>query len=119
MHIDIHEEGNIRIAEVTSEDIIITHAADGLDLLGNLYFQDVDRIILHEKNITPDFFDLKTGLAGELLQKFSNYKVRLAIIGDFEKYTSKSFRDFMFESNQRRQVNFLDTVAAAKERLAR
>jgi hypothetical protein len=52
-------------------------------------------------------------MAGEILQKFSNYRVRLAVVGDFERHTSKSVRDFIHESNQGKQVNFLPTVVEA------
>lgn len=97
-----------KIAEVISEDnIIINTTSDGLNLLGNLYYQGFDKIIIHEKNITPDFFDLKNGIAGEILQKFSNYRVRLVIVGDFSKYTGKSINDFMYESNKGTQINFM------------
>ncbi|MDD4645730.1 MAG: DUF4180 domain-containing protein [Bacteroidales bacterium] len=47
-----------------------------------LYYHGFDRMIIHEKNITPEFFDLKNRMAGEILQKFSNYRIRLAIVGD-------------------------------------
>lgn len=117
MEIEIHQINNIKIAEVTAENIVITNAEDGLDLLGNLYFQDVDRIIIQEKSITPDFFDLKTGIAGELLQKFSNYRVRLAIVGDFSSYQGKSIKDFIYESNKLGQINFVATQSEAIERL--
>lgn len=119
MHIEIHQLDGSKVAQVTAEDILINHAEDGLQLLADLYYQDTDKIILHEKNITSDFFDLKTGLAGELLQKFSNYKVRLAIVGAFDNYPSKSLKDFIFESNKGRQVNFVASVEEALERLSR
>ncbi|TCC92145.1 DUF4180 domain-containing protein [Pedobacter frigiditerrae] len=118
MNIETHHIHNIKIAEVIAEDIIINSAEDGLDLLGNLYYQDFDKIVIHEKNITPEFFDLKTGIAGEILQKFSNYRVRLAIIGDFEKYQSKSIKDFIFESNNSRQINFVHSLSSALDKLA-
>lgn len=118
MNIKTHTINEIRIAEVTSTDIFISTAEDGLDLLGNLYYQDVDRIIIHEQNITPAFFDLKSGIAGELLQKFSNYRVRLAIVGNFTQCTGNSIRDFIYESNKGRQVNFVPTVEDALNRLA-
>lgn len=114
MNIEIHSVGDSKIAEVTSADgFIILTAQDSLDLLGNLYYQEVDKIILYEKNITPDFFELKNGLAGEILQKFSNYRVQLAIVGDFTKYTSKSINDFIYESNKGRHINFVATQADA------
>ncbi|MCE7043898.1 DUF4180 domain-containing protein [Dyadobacter sp. CY312] len=118
MEIIIHHANEIKIAEVTFDGILIANAEDGLDLLGNLYYQDVDRIIIHEKNISSDFFDLKTGIAGEILQKFSNYRVRLAIVGDFSAYQSKSIRDFIFESNKFRQINFVASVPNAISKLS-
>lgn len=118
MKIETHTLNNIRIAEVTSDTVIIASSQDGLELLGNLYYQDFDRIIIHEENISPEFFDLKTGIAGEVLQKFSNYRVRLAIVGDFNEYQSKSIRDFIFESNKTGHINFVGTSSEALTKLA-
>lgn len=113
MKIESHEINGIKIAEIIADNIIINTAEDSLDLLGNLYYQGFDKIVIRKEGITPAFFDLKNGLAGEMLQKFSNYRVQLAIIGDFAPYTSKSIRDFIFESNKRRQINFVDSLADA------
>lgn len=113
MKIEVHNIDDTKIAEVISEDTIINKSEDGLDLLGNLYYQGFDKILIHEKNITPDFFDLKNGIAGEILQKFSNYRVRLAIVGDFSKYTSKSLNDFIYESNKGRHINFATSKTEA------
>ena len=118
MHIESHTINTISIAEVNATGYLIEKAEDGLDLLGTVYYQGFDRMIVHAKNITPDFFDLKNGMAGEMLQKFSNYRMRLAIVGDFSAYTSKSITDFMYECNNGKQVNFLSSVAEALEKLA-
>jgi len=119
MRIESHTINNIKIAEVVSSNIILKSSEDALDLLGNLYYQGFDSIIIQEKNITPDFFDLKTGLAGEILQKFSNYRVRLAIVGDFASYSGKSIRDFIYESNTTRQINFVASAADALKVLSK
>ncbi|RYG00125.1 MAG: DUF4180 domain-containing protein [Chitinophagaceae bacterium] len=113
MEIKTHQIENIKIAEITSDHNIITKIEDGTDLLGNLYYQGFDKVILHERNITPEFFDLSTKIAGEILQKFSNYRVQLAIVGDFAKYFSKSLQDFMYESNKGRHVNFATSLEEA------
>ena len=113
MQIHAHTINNIKIAEVVSDHVLIASAEDGLDLLGSIYYQGFDRVIIQEKNITPDFFDLKNGIAGEVLQKFSNYRIRLAIVGDFSQYTSKSIKDFIRESNQTRHINFVNSTAQA------
>lgn len=118
MEIVSHVLNDVEIAEIESDGMLINTAEDGLDLLGNVYYQGYDRIIIHETNITRDFFDLKNGMAGEILQKFSNYRVRLAIVGDFEKFTSKSLKDFIYESNKGRQINFVNSITAAIKALA-
>jgi hypothetical protein len=118
MEIKTHLINDIKIAEVISEVIVIKTTTDGIDLMGNLYYQYFDKIILHEKNITVDFFDLKNGIAGEILQKFSTYRVRLAIVGDFNHYTGKSLKDFIYESNKTGQINFVDSTAEAIKVLA-
>jgi len=94
MRIEKHYIKDIHIAELIADSIIIQKNEDGLDLLGNLYYHGFDKVIIHEKNITSNFFDLKNKMAGKILQKFSNYRVRLAIVGDFSKYTQKSIKDF-------------------------
>ena len=63
-----HNAGETQIAEVISNDLLIQCADDGLDLLGNLYYQGFDQVILHQKNIAPEFFDLKNKMAGDILQ---------------------------------------------------
>lgn len=118
MKLETHIINNTRIAEIVTEEILINSIEDGAQLLVDIYYQDFDRIILYEKNITPLFFDLKNRIAGEILQKFSNFRVRLVIMGDFEKYESKSVKDFIFESNKNRQINFVSTLEEGLERLS-
>lgn len=118
MEIKTHSFGQTAIAEIISGQTLIATAEDGFDLLGNLYYQGFDRMIVYEPNICPEFFDLKTKMAGEILQKFSNYRVRIAIVGTFD-YQGNSLRDFIRESNQGRLVNFVPTLADALERLSK
>jgi|SRR5690606_1352731 len=110
---------NLQIAEIVSDDIIIQTIDDGLDLMGTIYYQGFDKLILYEKNITPAFFDLKTKMAGEILQKFSNYRISLAIVGDFGKYPSKSINDFIRESNKLGHINFVASKEEAIDKLTK
>ena len=113
MRIETHRIGQAKVAEIQAEELVLTSVEDGLSLLGDLYYQGFDKIILHEENIVPEFFDLKTKLAGEVLQKFVQYRMPLALVGDFSKYASKSLRDFIYECNQGRQVNFVQELSSA------
>ncbi|PZR22806.1 MAG: DUF4180 domain-containing protein [Flavobacterium psychrophilum] len=103
-----------KIAVIQSQDIIFDTAEDAAELLMNCLYQNSDSIILYEYNLPPAFFDLKTKLAGDILQKFSTYNGRLAIIGDFSKYESKSLKDFIYESNKQGRINFVATMEEAK-----
>lgn len=91
---------------------------DALDIMGNCSYREAEGIIMQETQFHKDFFDLKTKLAGNILQKFSNYRMRLAIVGDFEKYGSKSLRDFIRESNKQKQVLFVSNKTEAFKRLS-
>lgn len=113
MTIKEHSLQENRIAEIVSDSIEIHSASDALDLLGNIYYQGFSRLIIREENISEDFFDLKNGMAGEILQKFSNYRMSLAIVGEFSKYTKKSIRDFIRESNRMGHINFATTLSEA------
>ncbi|HZY51247.1 MAG TPA: DUF4180 domain-containing protein [Devosia sp.] len=92
---------------------LIASEADVLDVLGELYGTGHDIVVIPVARLSPDFFRLGTGLAGALLQKFTNYHLRVAIVGDISAYTDKSapLRDFVRESNRRGQVRFLASEA--------
>lgn len=111
------KKGNIAI--IDSDQILIKTVQDALDLLMNFYYDDCNTIMLNEKNFAPEFFDLKTKLAGEILQKFSTYQCRLGIIGDFTKYQSKSLQDFIYESNKVGRIIFATSDEAALNHLNR
>ena len=120
MNIEFIENGsNDKIALIKSDAIEINEYQDALDIMANCGYMDARKIIMYKSNITPDFFDLKTRLAGEILQKFSNYRVRLAIIGDFSEFKSKSLTDFIYESNKHGHVVFVETLDEAINKLGR
>jgi hypothetical protein len=118
MEIIIHTHKNIKIAEVSSADLLIRDPQDALDLMAEAGYLGAGSIILLEEHLDPGFFDLKSGLAGEILQKFSNYNLKLALVGDFSKYKSKSLQDFIRESNRGNRIFFFDDFEAAIARLA-
>mgnify|MGYP001652334751 FL=1 len=113
-----HQTDGLTFLEIRSEEQFINNVQDVLDLFGELYGQYYDGIILYERNITPDFFDLQTKLAGEILQKFSNYRIRLVIVGDWSKYTSRSLEAFICESNKGKTVNFSSSPTEALKLLS-
>jgi hypothetical protein len=118
MKIELLEFQGKSIAEVSSEEIIINNVQDALDLIGNCDYQGARNIIINKKNICDEFFDLSTGIAGEILQKFSTYRVKLAIVGYFSSLSSKSLKDFIYESNKIGRILFVSTAEEARLKIA-
>jgi hypothetical protein len=108
---------NVIIAEPADDNILISDVQEMLDLMGDAGAAGCNRMIIREQNLHPDFFRLHTGLAGEILQKFSTYDFMLAIIGDFTKYESKSLQDFIRESNKGNRIFFVSKTEDADRKL--
>ena len=99
------------IAVVESEMPIITDGQSALDILANVRYEtDCTCVALYKTAFCDAFFELRTGVLGEVLQKFINYRTPLAIIGDHAVYTSKALRDFIYESNQGSAIHFAETL---------
>jgi hypothetical protein len=111
-------KGNPEIAELENASIVISDSQDAIELINMPEAQECNKFIIYEKNLSSDFFNLSSGVAGEVLQKFSNYRIRLAIIGDFSKYKSKNLNDFFRESNKTGNILFLKTLEEALVRLS-
>jgi hypothetical protein len=97
------------------EDGVIATVADALDVIATASYNGAAGVVIPMERLTPDFFSLKTGVAGEVLQKFVNYHLRAAIAGDFSGFASKSLADFIRESNKGQHVFFKATVDEAAQ----
>jgi hypothetical protein len=114
MQVSIDQKGKSKVAIIESSEIEISDVQGALDLMASVKYTDgCDKIMIKKSNITEDFFELRTRLAGEILQKYSNYNVKIAIVGDFDGYNSKSLKDFIYECNKGMQVFFLKDKQAA------
>jgi len=105
------KNNNGTIAAIIEKDQMVNSVQDILDIIADAVFtHQCKGVIIYKESLGEDFFNLKTGYAGEILQKFSNYHLKVAIIGDFGGYTSKSLRDFIYESNNGNRVFFKGTL---------
>lgn len=118
MNIKKITKNHIDIAHIIADEIVITNLQSAIDLMMTINYEVGTKNIAISKNlIIDDFFILSNGLAGEILQKFVNYQFRIAIYGDFSKYTSKPLKDFIYESNNGNDIFFTDTIEKAIEKL--
>jgi hypothetical protein len=96
----------------------VAEPQDALDLIGAA-FTRADVVALPAGRLDERFFRLRTGLAGEIMQKFVNYRIRLAIVGDISAYVAASdaLRDLVTESNRGRQIWFVADLDQLDEHL--
>lgn len=94
---------------------------DALDLIGEALQQRTAFILVPVERLAEDFFQLKTRLAGQMLQKFVQYRRHLVILGDISQplVQSRPFRDFVYEANHGNDVWFVTNMQELHERLKR
>lgn len=101
-----------------SDERMITDVRSALDLMVSVDYQySTNLVAIAKELICDDFFVLRTGLAGEILQKLINYGFKIAVYGDFSRYTSKPLHDFIYESNNGHDHFFVTSEEEAVERL--
>jgi Domain of unknown function (DUF4180) len=115
----VEEIHGVRVLTVPDSGPALRSGADALDLIAATYEHQADLIAIPVERFDAQFFTLSNGLAGEFLQKLANYRLRVAIIGDLSAHTqaSNALRDFVRESNRRRQNWFLATREELSARL--
>ena len=108
------------IAIVNSDEIVIKDTQTAIDFIMSVKYEtNCSKIAINKKAIREDFFILSTGIAGEILQKFINYQIKFAIIGDYSKYTSKPLKDFIYESNKGKDIFFIANENEAIQMLSK
>ncbi|WP_309573011.1 DUF4180 domain-containing protein [Deinococcus sp.] len=71
-------------------------------------------LILTESDVAPEFFDLRSGLAGEVFQKFTNYRVPVAlVIPDFAGHGER-FAELAHEHRRHPLIRFVHSEAEAR-----
>lgn len=93
---------------------------DALDLLGDAFGAGAEVLVLPVERLAPDFFRLRTGVAGAVVQKFANYRVRLVVLGDVSAHVDAGgpLADWIRETGRGRAVWFVADEAELDRRLA-
>jgi hypothetical protein len=108
MEMTINKKNNI--AYVETKEQIIYDVQSALDLMATVSYEyGCHAMLINKSAIVEDFFDLSTCLAGEIVQKYVNYGMKLAIVGDFSKYSSKALQDYIYECNKGKDIFFVSS----------
>ncbi|MWV58525.1 DUF4180 domain-containing protein [Rathayibacter sp. VKM Ac-2754] len=104
---------------VDEEGAALSTSEDALALVAETYGGDVETIVVPVGRLDPEFFRLRSGIAGEFVQKLVNYRKRLVIVGDITEQvsTSSALHDFVVESNRGDHLWFVPALDALDARL--
>ena len=110
------ETGELNIRSAAELGLKVGTLSDVADLLGAVY--GLDGLILHERDLGPEFFRLRSGLAGELFQTLVNYRIPAALVlPDFAAHGER-FAELASEHARHPHVRFVDSEEAARSWLA-
>jgi len=114
-----YELHGVRVFECAAKGGLLRNDRDATDLIGTAWEHRAALIVLPIERLGDDFFRLRTRIAGEIIQKFVTYGLRLVIVGDISRYLSESsaLRDFVYESNRGNQVWFVVNLDELGRRL--
>lgn len=115
---DIH---SLRVLVCATDSETLAREQDANDFISAAWEHQAAMVAIPVERLADDFFRLSTRLAGEVMQKFANYNLRLAIVGDIARWTanSKALRDFVYEANKGKSVWFVADMAELEQRLSR
>lgn len=104
----------VNFIDLTQSDSNINRETDLNDLLSLCYYHNSNFILMDEKNLSKEFFNLSTGLAGAAMQKFANYQAKVAILLPPKAEQSERFKELMFEMNRSNHFRFYDNRKEAE-----
>ncbi|MDH0171325.1 DUF4180 domain-containing protein [Stenotrophomonas sp. GD04145] len=119
MNDSIEYIGTIRLLRIEPQGPTLD--ANGLrDLVGDALGHQAEWIAIPVQRLSPDFFDLRSGVAGQWVQMLVNYRLRFAVLGDVSAHRarSESLDAWITECNRGREGCFVADWDALRARLA-
>lgn len=109
MNYKIVENGNKKYIEVISAEPPLSTEQDAVDIVALCKENDSDLLLLHSQALSEDFFKLRTGVAGQMIQKWINYRVKTAAVIPKELVLQGKFKEMAFESNKSNHFRVFET----------
>jgi len=116
--------GQVPVLVCDAEGERVANDRDAVDVIAAAYSAGAAWVLMPVERLDPGFFALRTGVAGQVLGKFADYRMGLIVVGDIAERVaervagSDAFRDLVRESNRGRQMWFVAEAAEAELRLA-
>jgi PadR family transcriptional regulator, regulatory protein AphA len=118
MNYQIKQKSGILYMLAAEGELLIGDEQDAVDLIALCGEENTDRLILFADNLSQEFFDLNTRLAGMVFQKFSNYRVKCAVIIPSSLDRGR-FHEMIIEVNRQNAIHFSTKQEEAEEWILR
>lgn len=115
MNYKIIVKNNRKYIEFSSSEMLLSTEREALDIIAACMENSTNLLIIHDKALSEDFFNLRTGLAGTVLQKFVNYNIKSALIITCEEKITGRFREMIFEANKGNDFRAFKSIDKAEE----
>ncbi|MFI0405484.1 DUF4180 domain-containing protein [Actinomadura sp. 3N508] len=114
----VEERAGVQVLVCDPDGPPVATEQDALDLIGAA-FLGAEVVAVPASRLDERFFALGTRFAGDVMQKFVNYRLRLVIVGDISRYVegSSALRALVRESNSSGHVWFVADLEALDDRL--
>lgn len=96
----IVSENGIDFAECSPVEKLITTEQDMVDLIGLCGYHQTNNLLIYAQNVDESFFDLRSKLAGAVLQKCMNYYMRVVMVLPSDIENNKRFSEMVLETNK-------------------
>lgn len=114
MNYKVIEKNTKKYVKCVSAEKPINTEQDALDLVAACGEHDTNLLMIHAEALSDEFFKLRTGLAGMVLQKFINYRVRTAVVLQGEIKFAGKFKEFIAEANKGKDFRVFNNAAEAE-----
>jgi Domain of unknown function (DUF4180) len=113
MNYQVISENNKKYIFLSPPGRLIQSEQDGLDIIGICFENNANLLLIHKDLLSDDFLNLRTGLAGKVLQKFINYQIKAAAIINEEKFNNR-FKELVKEYNKGNAFRVFNNSEEAK-----
>jgi PadR family transcriptional regulator, regulatory protein AphA len=113
MNLHVVEKPGCRYVEGAASEELLQSERNAVELIGLCGEYDAQRLLLYDRNLPAAFFDLKTGLAGAILQKFVTYHMKVALVIQSAQVHGR-FKEFVVEANRGSHFHAFDNKDEAE-----
>lgn len=113
MNYRVIQTGSQKYIQCLPGETRLENEQDAIDLVAACGENGTQQLMVFADNLSNDFYRLSSGVAGNILLKFSNYRIRVAAVLSHELVNQGRFREMVIETNRGNQFRvFYETAEA-------